>query len=182
MVDIKELNNMVMECIQEQKAIGLKPCEDVRATIDRLEDGRFIKLSASACVTYNKEKGYGVMTFNLLILQNCTRNYIKAEIHRLLCNLNLTRYGNMVVLKKSNWKRLVKMYSLINDNYGEYDMFFSVDLMNFLSENKGKEDEELICSVCGFRVVVKKGMLDLNKRFCGRCSGKFIKKSDMVMN
>lgn len=173
-----KLNNLLQECIDEQKAIGLRPADNIEIYIgkDPTTNTRCPKTSDGYSVAFDESKRRVV-----LIKRKCFDVYstmnLKTLIHHELIHLNLKDDGSMIRHKK-DWKLFTKIANEIHKAYGINPLeSFSLSCYD---ESDGSIRYNTIaeCYRCGARSF---GFLDETKNYnfnnpCPFCGGKLIYK------
>lgn len=145
----EELEKMVLECIEEQKKIGLKPAENIKVFIDYSEDIHCrIGNDVRGVAVYVKSKDMGFLGINSTSLKYEDENRVRATIHHELIHLNLTPNKNILVHTKQNWKKFERLCNMVEKAYPQYKMHETFSPEIFHPENKGREVKTYICPVC----------------------------------
>lgn len=173
-----KLNYLLQKCVDEQKAIGLHPADDIEIYIvkDPVTNSKCPKTSDGCSMVFDDSNRKII-----LIKRKCFNVYstvdLKTLIHHELIHLNLKEDGSMIRHKK-DWKLFTKIANKIYEVYGINPLeSFSLSCYN---QNDGTVRYNTIveCGRCGARSF---GFLDETKNYnfnkpCPFCGGKLIYK------
>ncbi len=144
-----KLNNLLQECIQKQKVIGLNPANNIEIYIEKdvVTNSKCPRFSDGCSIVFSDSNRKAI-----LIKRKCFNVYsseqLKALIHHELIHLNLKNDGTMIQHKK-DWKLFTELANKIYKTYG-INPLVSIDLSCYNQDNHSFAHNTIAeCDKCG---------------------------------
>lgn len=175
-----EINNLLKECIDEQKAIGLNPADGIEIYIQKDPITGYscsYKIYGLAKISSNKKRKV------ILIRRKCFDKYPKSElknlIHHELIHLNLKEGGKMIGHGK-DWKLFTNLSKKIYKAYGINPLEDYTPECYKTKDGVPYYNCTTICPKCGAKghQILQDGLEYVFDGKCSNCGHKFIIKKD----
>lgn len=171
-----EINNLLKDCVDEQKAIGLSPADGIEIYIQKdPKTGYSCPFRFSGLARISLDTKRKVILIRRICFNKYSKNELKNLIHHELIHLNLKEDGEMIGHGK-DWK----IFSDISKKI--YDTYKINPLENYTPECYKTKDSfpeynySSICPRCGFKshYILEEGIeYKFNSR-CPNCRKKLV--------
>lgn len=140
-----ELNNLLQECINEQKAIRLKPADDIEIYINKDPMTNFMcPRDSFGFGNIYKDTKRKIILIRRMCFDKYPKSELKGLIHHELIHLNLKKDGTPISHYR-DWELFTKLSELIKEKYN-IDPLKTYDVSCF--ENKKSIPKYNLFSFC----------------------------------